>query len=90
MRKSLQGLDYFAAEGARAFEDLESLVRQLSELGLGKESDAIDTQSLKTAKLYLKGDFKVIVVFFFLKTNCKKNCRTGTKSASRCVGQNSL
>jgi len=32
VRKSLQGLDYFAAEGARAFEDLESLVRQLSEL----------------------------------------------------------
>ena len=61
--KSLQGLDYFAAEGARAFEDLESLVRQLSKLGLGKESDAINTQSLKTAKLYLKGDFKVIVVF---------------------------
>jgi len=65
VRKSLQGLDYFAAEGARAFEDLESLVRQLSELGLGKESDVIDTQSLKTAKLYLKGDFKVIVLFFF-------------------------
>lgn len=63
VRKSLQGLDYFAAEGARAFEDLASLVRQLSELGLGKESDAIDAQSLKTAKLYLKGDFKVIVFF---------------------------
>ena len=29
-------------------------VQQLSELRLGKESDAIDTQSLKTAKLYLK------------------------------------
>jgi len=67
VRKSLQWLDYFAAEGARAFEDLESLVRQVRELGLGKESDAIDTQSLKTAKLYLKGDFKLIVVFF-LKT----------------------
>ena len=70
VRKSLQGLDYFAAEGARAFEDLESLVRQLSELGLGKESDAIDNQSLKTAKLYLKGDFKVLVVL--LETNFKK------------------
>ena len=70
VRKSLQGLDYFAAESAHAFEDLESLVRQLSELGLGKESDAIDTQSLKAAKLYLKGDFKVTVVF--LRTNFKK------------------
>ena len=63
VRKSLQGLDYFAAEGGRAFEDLESLVRQLSELELGKESDAFDAQSLKAAKLYLKGDFKVKVFF---------------------------
>ena len=45
-------------------------MRQVSELGLGKESDAIDTKSLKAAKLYLKGDFKVIVVF--LRTNFKK------------------
>ena len=64
--KFLQGLDYFAAEGARAFEDLESLMHQLSELGLGKESDTFDAQSLKSAKLYLKGDFKVIVFFFQL------------------------
>ena len=71
VHKSLQGFDYFAAEGARAFEDLESLVCQLSELGLGKESDAIETQSLKNAKLYLKGVFKVIVVF--LKTDSKKS-----------------
>ena len=63
VRKSLQGLDYFPAEGARAFEDLESLVHQLSELGLRKESDAFDTQSLKSAKLYLKSDFKVILFF---------------------------
>ena len=70
VRKSLQGFDYFAAEGARTFEDLESLVCQLSELGRGKELDAIDTQSLKNAKLYLKGDFNVIVVF--LKTDFKK------------------
>ena len=61
VRKSLQGLDYFAAEGARAFEDLDSLVCQLSELELGKESDAFDAKSLKAAKLYLKGNFKVRV-----------------------------
>ena len=36
IRKSLQGLDYFAADGARAFDDLENLVRRLGELGLGK------------------------------------------------------
>jgi len=64
VRKSVQGLVYFASEDARTFEDLQSLVRQLSDLGLEKESDVIDTQCLKIAKLYLKGDFKVIVVFF--------------------------
>ena len=37
VRKSLQGLDYFAAEGARAFDDLVALVRQIGELGSGKE-----------------------------------------------------
>ena len=59
VRKSLQGLDYFATEGARAFEDLETLVHQLSALGLAKEWETYHVQSLKTAKLYLKGDFKV-------------------------------
>ena len=30
--KSLQGLDYFAAEGSRAFEDLESFVHKLNKI----------------------------------------------------------
>ncbi|CAH3164060.1 unnamed protein product [Pocillopora meandrina] len=34
IRNSLQGLDYFAAEGARAFDDLVALVRQIGELVL--------------------------------------------------------
>lgn len=59
VRKSLQGLDYFAADGARAFEDLENLVRQLGELGLGNEWQVRHVELLKAAKLYLKGDFKV-------------------------------
>ena len=37
VRKSLQVLDYFAAEGARAFDDPVALVRQIGELGSGKE-----------------------------------------------------
>ena len=31
VRESLKGLDYFAADGARAFEDLNNLVRQLGD-----------------------------------------------------------
>ena len=59
VRKSLQGLDYFAADGARAFVDLKTLVRQLGELGLGKEWEVQHVELLKAAKLYLMGDFKV-------------------------------
>jgi len=59
VRKSLQGLDSYAAEGARAFDTLEALVCQLGELGLEKEWESQYLQQLKSAKLYLKGDFKV-------------------------------
>ena len=61
VRKSLQGLDYFAAEGARAFDNLISLVRQVSLLGPGHDWEKRVIEGLKTQKLYLKGDFKVSV-----------------------------
>jgi len=59
VRKSLQGLDYYAAEGTRAFEDLMSLVRKMSEYGIEREWEARTLESLKACKLYLKGDYKV-------------------------------
>ncbi|XP_078368927.1 uncharacterized protein LOC144652746 [Oculina patagonica] len=59
VRKSLQGLDYFAAEGARAFDDLAVIIRQIAFLGPGKEWEAKIAEALKTDKLYLKGDYKV-------------------------------
>ena len=57
--KSLQGLDYFAADGARVFKDLDNLVRQLGDLGLGNEWQVQHVELLKAAKSYIKGDFKV-------------------------------
>ena len=60
VRKSLQGLDYFAAEGARAFDDLVVLIRQIGEIGSGKEWETIVVQPLMTSKQYLKGDYKVM------------------------------
>ena len=60
VRKLLQGLDYFAAEGARAFDDLVALVRQIGELGSGKEWETTVVQALMTSKQYLKGDYKVM------------------------------
>lgn len=66
VRKSLQGLDYFAAEGARAFDDLVMTVHQISEYGSGKEWEKRIIEALKAAKLYLKGDFKVVILFLYL------------------------
>lgn len=62
VRKSLQGLDYFAADGAQAFDTLISVVRQLSEFGADSNWEATTIDSLKTAKMYLKGDYKVKVI----------------------------
>ena len=36
VRKSLQGLDYFAADGARAFDDLSAILEQALEKGASK------------------------------------------------------
>lgn len=58
-RKSLQGLDYFAADGMRSFKELESLVHRLGELSLGQEREVRYVKLLKAAKFYLKGDFRV-------------------------------
>ena len=60
VRKSLEGLDYFAAEGARAFDDLASIVEDISSLRAdGREWAWRIKDSLKAGKLYLKSDFKV-------------------------------
>ena len=59
VKKSFQGLDYYAAEGTRAFEDLMILVRKLNEWEIDMEWQTRTIESLKAAKLYLKGDFKV-------------------------------
>ena len=59
-RKSLQGLDYLSAEGAKAFDTLADVVRQLE--GIGKCDHAWISScetSLKQSKQYLKSDYKV-------------------------------
>lgn len=61
VRKSLQGLDYYAADGAQAFDTLLTLISQLSELGSGKEWEKRIADALKASKTYLKGDYKVLL-----------------------------
>ena len=59
VRKSLQGIDYFAAEGTRAFADLSAMLDQMLENGANKERVVGLQEALKAGKLYLKCDFKV-------------------------------
>ena len=52
VRKSLQGLDYIAADGAKGFEALCVIVESLKEKGLNKETAIGWEVSLKEGKQY--------------------------------------
>ncbi|KXJ11458.1 hypothetical protein AC249_AIPGENE89 [Exaiptasia diaphana] len=62
VRKSLQGLDYITAEGAKAVDDLISIVEKIGDLG-GRDRKWVQAHAdaLKRGKYYLKTDFKVHV-----------------------------
>lgn len=66
VRKSLQGLDYFAAEGAKAFDDLESVVDKLCNFGMERQTSNQLTKALKAGKQYLKTDYKVEINYYKL------------------------
>lgn len=70
IRKSLQGLDYFTADGAKAFDDVQEVIEKLGhEYGRGHNWVKHMNNKLKTAKRYLKSDYKVykIIGYLFLK-----------------------
>ena len=56
LRQSLQGLDYFTAEGVRAFGDLASIVENVSLLRDDGEWSARIMDTLKAGKHYIKSD----------------------------------
>jgi len=60
VRKSLQGLDYIAADGAKAFDDLIAMVQRL---GDDKERAWVShwQHALKEGKQYIKADYKVAI-----------------------------
>ena len=58
-RKSLQGLDNTAADGAAAFQTLETIVETLEKGGMEKQWCLGVSQKLRDAKRYLKTDFRV-------------------------------
>lgn len=63
VRKSLQGLDYFAADGAKAFDDICNLLDRLENSGVAIERKKLIQfkKDLKEGKQYLKTDYKVNV-----------------------------
>lgn len=60
VRKSLHGLDYFAAEGAKAFDDLIAMVEKLGDRHWVLRLQ----QALREGKQYLKTDYKVRCMMF--------------------------
>ena len=67
VRKSLQGLDYFSADGTTAFDSLLTLIPKLIDYGVERDWAEKTVESLKAAKLYLKGDYKVVYSCAHLK-----------------------
>ncbi|CAB4030368.1 Hypothetical predicted protein [Paramuricea clavata] len=61
VRKYLQGLDYISSAGAQAFDDLSVVVDHLGDKFMGMEWAKDQKDRLKSAKRYLKSDFKVHV-----------------------------
>ena len=60
VRNSLQGLNYFTAQGTQAFDDLESVVDKFGEdCGMGSAWVKEKKEQLKEGKRYLKCDYKV-------------------------------
>ena len=60
-RKSLQGLDYVSSAGSQAFDDLSDVVDRLGEELMGMTWAREIKERLKSAKRYLKRDYKVIL-----------------------------
>lgn len=72
VRKTLQGLDYVAVQGVKAFEEQELASEKLRDsCGLDLSWAKEKKEQLKVSKRYLKGDFKVIL---FCYSNCKMLC----------------
>ena len=62
VRKSLQGLDYMSAEGAKAFDELADVIDKLGDNhGKGLSWAKDQNEKLKLEKRYLMGDLKVVV-----------------------------
>ena len=83
VRKSLQGLDYIAAEGTKEFDNLSDLVKQTCNYG---DPETVLQENLKAGKLYLKGDFKAINVSNWLEHWLSKDAKRNHLFLQRKLG----
>ena len=72
-RKSLQGLDNTAADGAAGFQTIETLVETLEKGGMEKQWCLRICQNLRDAKRYLKTDYRVQCQEYY--STCVDHCR---------------
>ena len=59
VRKFLQGLDYVAADGAKAFDDLAAIAAKIENHGREKEWVSHCEGASKAGKQCIKADYKV-------------------------------
>ena len=59
VRKSLQGLDSYAAEGGRGFDDLLSLLDKVMQCGANEAAITELKENVRHLKQYIKSDYKV-------------------------------
>ena len=72
VRKSLQGIDYIAAEGGKACDDLCHVVKRLEEYGVLKtDVSELWRSCVKSAKQYIKSDYKVFEASLIMEQNNK-------------------
>jgi hypothetical protein len=60
VRKCIEGLDYYIAEGGRSFQELQEIIQKLK---IDDETKKRFTSRLLTGKRYLKSEYKVILLF---------------------------
>ncbi|CAC5355562.1 unnamed protein product [Mytilus coruscus] len=61
IRKCMKGLDNYAADGSKAFEDLQKIIDQLGSIGKDKDWCEELKKSLSSSKQYLKLEYKLHV-----------------------------
>ena len=75
VRKSLQGLDNFSAQGTKAFEDLCETVDRIADQAKSQAWAKETKQTLRSAKQCLRADYKVRLRNSLIRTNKRADIR---------------